>query len=174
MTIDMLYHVSDTPGITLFEPRPAREGSEILEDVVWSVDRLHLHNYLLPRDCPRVTFYANENSTGEDVERLLGPGGAAHVVAIESGWLPRLLTEELHVYEFDPAPFFLHDPVAGYYLSRQPVIPISERRIDNIAEALLQQDVELRIMPSLWGLRDAVAASSLAFSIIRMRNALPR
>jgi hypothetical protein len=39
---------------------------------------------------------------------------------------------------------------------------------------LLRRGVELRFVPSLWPLHDAVAASSLRFSIIRMRNALPR
>jgi hypothetical protein len=34
--------------------------------------------------------------------------------------------------------------------------------------------VELRVQPSLWELRDAVIASTLAFSIIRWQNAAPR
>jgi hypothetical protein len=33
---------------------------------------------------------------------------------------------------------------------------------------------ELRFVPSLWPLRDAVVESSLQLSFIRMRNALPR
>jgi Family of unknown function (DUF6886) len=32
----------------------------------------------------------------------------------------------------------------------------------------------LRVMPTLWPLRDAVVASTLQFSIIRMRNAALR
>ena len=44
---------------------------------------------------------------------------------------------------------------------------------DPIGE-LLGREVELRFVPSLWPLRDAVVASSLEFSLIRMRNALPR
>ncbi len=174
ITGDRLYHVSDTPGIPLFRPRPAREDSGIAEEVVWAIDRGHLHNYLFPRDCPRVTFHAAGGSSAEDIERLIGPGGARHVAAIEAAWLPRLLNETLCLYEFDPAPFTLHDPVAGYWLSREAVAPVAEHIVADIPGALLANDVELRIMPSLWGLRDAVAESSLAFSIIRMRNALPR
>lgn len=171
---DRLYHVSDTPGISLFRPRPAQEGSGIVGNVVWGIDRAHLHNYLFPRDCPRVTFYPQAESTGEDIERLMGPGGARHVVAIEAGWLPKLLEETIHLYEFESSTFSPHDPTAGYWISREPVAPIAERPVNDIAAALLRHDVELRIMPTLWGLHDAVAASSLAFSIIRMRNALPR
>ena len=33
------------------------------------------------------------------------------------------------------------------------------------------RDVELRVTPSLWPLHDAVIASTLQFSCIRMRNA---
>lgn len=40
--------------------------------------------------------------------------------------------------------------------------------------AILQRGVELRILPNLWSLRDAVVESTLEFSIIRWRNALPR
>ncbi|MBC8163249.1 MAG: hypothetical protein H7Z42_18730, partial [Roseiflexaceae bacterium] len=52
--------------------------------------------------------------------------------------------------------------------------PTAVRVIDDLAEALLARQVELRIVPSLWPLADAVAASSLEFSNIRMRNAQPR
>ena len=38
----------------------------------------------------------------------------------------------------------------------------------------MKRDVELRFVPNLWPLRDAVVASTLQFSLIRMRNALSR
>ena len=58
MTAERLYHVSDQPGIPLFEPRPVRAGHPRgdLPPVVWAVGERLLHNYLLPRDCPRVTL----------------------------------------------------------------------------------------------------------------------
>jgi len=55
----MLYHVSEYSHIERFEPRPPPcSGVGPVESVVWAIDEEHLHNYLLPRDCPRVTFYA--------------------------------------------------------------------------------------------------------------------
>ena len=45
---------------------------------------------------------------------------------------------------------------------------------DHLPGALLARNVELRIMPELWKLHDGIAASSMQFSIIRMRNAQPR
>jgi uncharacterized protein DUF6886 len=171
---DTLYHVSDAPGIARFDPRPAPEGSGQQGGMVWAIDRAHLHNYLLPRDCPRVTFYALPESTPADVDRLMAGTSASYVVAIESGWLPRVLSERLYCYELPGSSFTLADAGAGYYIARAPVVPRAARPIDNLLGELLAHDVELRVMPSLWKLRDAVVASSLQFSIIRMRNALPR
>ncbi len=169
-----LYHVSDQPGIRLFEPRPAPHlGTGVEGDVVWAVDEDHLHNYLLPRDCPRVTYYATEQSTLADIERLIGPSGARYVVAIESHWLPRIQSECLYQYEFDAQDFTVLDEGAGYYVSRRAVTPLSEKKIDDVLSALLEHDIELRIMASLWKLREAVIHSTLQFSIIRMRNARP-
>lgn len=169
-----LYHVSDRPGIRLFEPRPAPHlGAGAEGDVVWAVDDDHLHNYLLPRDCPRVTFYATEQSAPADVERLIGPGGARYVVAIESHRLPEIQQQHLYRYELDSSDFAVFDEGAGYYVSHRPVTPLCESPIDDILGAMLEHDVELRIMASLWELREAVIHSTLQFSIIRMKNARP-
>ena len=77
----MLYHVSEEAGITRFEPRPA---VNLDYPVVWAVHEDRLRNYLLPRDCPRVTFFAGPETTPQDIERFLGSSPA--VVAIESLW----------------------------------------------------------------------------------------
>jgi hypothetical protein len=46
--------------------------------------------------------------------------------------------------------------------------------LDDLLAELAGRDVELRVMPSLHRLRDAVVASTLQFSNIRWRNAGPR
>ena len=66
------------------------------------------------------------------------------------------------------------DECAGYFVSRMPVVPARLEVCDDPTAELLRRGVELRFVPSLWPLRDAVVASSLQFSIIRMPNALPR
>jgi len=141
--------------------------------MVWAIDYTHLHNYLLPRDCPRVTFYADENSKPKDIEKLMTGTSATHVIAIETRWLPKIQKQCLYQYEFDSKDFTLVDEIAGYWISRKPVIPVSERKIDNILATLLKHNVELRITPSLWKLREAVINSTLAYSIIRMNKAQP-
>jgi len=171
---DTLFHISDKSDITRFDPRSAPAGSGQEGLLVWAIDREHIHNYLLPRDCPRVTFYALPKSAPEDVERLMGYSSATYVVAIESCWLPRVRNDRLYKYELPADTFTVVDTGAGYYISRWPVIPRSVTPIDDLLGELLAYDVELRVMPSLWRLRDVVVASTLQFSIIRMRNALPR
>ncbi|MCB0714186.1 MAG: hypothetical protein KDD67_17815 [Ignavibacteriae bacterium] len=168
-----LYHISNTPGIKLFEPRPAPSRSGAEGSMVWAIDREHLPNYLLPRDCPRVTFKQTEQSKGEDVERLIGSTTAERIIVVESGWVERILVEQIVLYTFDPAPFKLQDEGAGYWVSLEAVAPIAEEQILSPLTRLLQENVELRITPSLWQLREAVADSSLQFSIIRMGNAAP-
>ena len=169
-----LYHASDGPGVERFDPRPSSGAMGVLGEVVWAVDEEHLQNYLLPRECPRVAFYAGPGSTPDDVARLMGQSAARFVVAVESRWLPEIRRQRLYVYELPSATFTLADAGAGYYVSREPVVPLGVMVVEDLLEALIARDVELRVMPSLWKLRDAVVASTLQFSCIRMRNAQPR
>jgi hypothetical protein len=169
-----LYHISDKPGIRRFDPRPAPSQSARQEGLmVWAIDWDHLHNYLLPRNCPRVTFFPNEDSDPEDVEKLMCGTTAKHVVAIEAIWLPEVQKQCLYQYDFDSKDFTCVDQIAGYWISRKPVIPVAENKIDDILSELLKHEVELRVMPSLWKLREAVIHSTLGYSIIRMNKAQP-
>ncbi|MCB9419774.1 MAG: hypothetical protein H6667_08215 [Ardenticatenaceae bacterium] len=140
--------------------------------MVFAINERMMVNFFLPRDCPRVTFYALPESKPEDVERLLGE--SRHVVAIESGWLGRVIHGRIHLYTLPADTFTVWDEGAGYYISRQPVTPPARRTIDNMLLELAHHDVEVRILPSLWPLWDAVVNSSLQYSMIRMRNAQPR
>jgi hypothetical protein len=176
MTSLRLYHVSDRPGITRFLPRPVRAGHPYgkLSPVVWAVEEHLLHNYLLPRDCPRVTFYARPDSDPADVAALLGTTAARYVVAVEMSWLDAIRSTILWLYELPTAAFTVIDAGAGHWISAEPVTPLAVERVDDLLLALAQRDVELRLTPSLWSLCDAVVASSLQFSCIRMANARPR
>lgn len=171
-----LFHVSDQPGITLFEPRPTAPSSPSAHEkpVVWAVAERLLHNYLLPRDCPRVTFYALPDSDPADVAQLMGQTAARYVVAVESGWLAAIREAVLYLYELPQSGFREIDRGAGYFVRESAVAPLSVRHVDDLLGELVARDVELRVTPSLWPLRDAVLASTLQFSIIRMRNASPR
>lgn len=165
----MLFHISEESGIERFEPRMS---SYTNEPVVWAIEAARLCNYLVPRDCPRVTYYAGRETSAVDVERFLGSSSA--VVAVESGWSERLRSCQLYCYHLLPQTFECLDECAGYFVSRVPVVPARVEIINDVMAELLKRGVELRFVPSLWSLRDAVVASTLQFSLIRMRNALPR
>lgn len=165
----MFFHLSEAAGIEQLVPRIAQPGEEAL---VWAIDAEHLRNYLVPRDCPRVTFTAGPATTEADRARFM-PSGAP-VVAIESAWYTRLAQCRLYRYHLPPGPFTCLDAGAGYHVSRETVVPVHVDVIEHPLDLLLQQRVEVRLVPSLWALHDAVAASTLQFSMIRMRNAAPR
>ena len=167
-----LYHVSDQAEIDVFEPRiPPTPTSAAPYPVVWAVDELHLVNYLVPRDCPRVTFHVSSTTTAADRLRFFGDAPPHPVVAIEAGWLQRATDSALWVYELPSDSFACIDETAGYYVSRKSVVAMSRRTIANPLSALAGAGAQLRVLPSLHALAAKVTGSSLAYSCIRMRNA---
>ena len=167
-----LYHFSEDPTIERFVPRIA-PSSELQEPLVWAVDADHAHFYFFPRGCPRVTFCAGTETSDADAERFLGLTTARHIAAIEAGWLDRVCSTVIYRYVLPADGFALADQYAGYWISRSAVTPRAVEPLDDLIGASTAAGVELRILPSLWPLRDAVIGSSLEFSIIRWRHAAP-
>lgn len=164
-----LFHVSEEADIQMFHPRPF-STAPAAGPVVWAIDTLRLPNYLLPRDCPRVTFGVSAATTEADRHRFgVGDG---RVIAIEEGWLRRVCECRLHIYDLPAAGFTLFDDIAGYWVSSNPVTPRRALTLTDLPGAISERGSELRIVHRLWPLHDAVAKSTLAFSMIRMRNAL--
>jgi hypothetical protein len=169
-----LWHVSENPKIGLFEPRfPPSPNTGVDYPVVWAVDDFHLVNYLLPRECPRVTYYATPSSSEAECAVLFTQENVSQVVAIEETWRERAQHTPLWLYEFPEEDFYCVDKTAGYYVSRFPVKSIARHYVANGLDELLRRPIELRVVSNLWPLVNAVVDSSLAFSCIRMRNAIP-
>jgi hypothetical protein len=63
---------------------------------------------------------------------------------------------------------------AGYWVARGPVSPLSVTLVGDLIARHAEAGIELRIVPNLWPLIDAIVASSLEYSIIRKVNARPR
>ncbi len=167
-----LFHISEEPNIGLFVPRPSPSFFELITgDVVFAISDELLHNYLLPRDCPRVTWYLSDTTAEIDRERFMGKSKAANVIVIESGWYERIKETTLYCYEFPTEDFTLLDACADYYISYKPTAPIAITPITDIFGELLSRNIELRFTPSLIELAEEVGKSTLNFSIIRMRNA---
>ena len=92
------------------------------------------------------------------------------MVAIEGGWLDRLRATRLYRYVLPEESFeSLHD--YGAHVSRQAVVPLGVEPLPDLLGLFPAAGVELRICRSLTPLAHAVVASTLHFSLIRMRNA---
>ena len=165
-----LFHYSEAADIARFEPRPSKHHDFA---AVWAVEESCAVNLILPRDCPRVTFGLGSYTSASDAERWMGATTARRVIAIDADWFDRVRACVLYEYAMPSGTFALDDVHAGYHISRETVQPIACRVIADVPAELLAQRAELRVLPSLWRLRDQVAASTLRFSISRMRNARP-
>ncbi|MDE2489133.1 MAG: hypothetical protein KGO51_17210 [Alphaproteobacteria bacterium] len=164
-----LFHVSEEARIARFEPRA---NYRVEGEMVWAVDEPHLVNFLTPRDCPRITYGSGPQTTDEDAVRFLGL--VRRVVAFEAARLDQVRACTLHIYEVPPESFEPELPEAGYWISRTPVTPIGVRTETDLLSALTRAGAEVRILQDFWTLCDAVAASSLEFSIIHKELAAPR
>jgi hypothetical protein len=175
MMHERLFHISEEKDIHKFYPRPSPSVIQgVKGDVVFAITGKLLHHYLLPRDCPRIGYYATYKTTGKDRSTYLN-NDVDFVLAIEASWLERSQHTTIYCYEFSPATFVEADACAGYYVSYKTVTPSHVHSIINPIQAIAERkNVELKILPSLWPLADKIQASSLNYSMIRMRNALPR
>lgn len=168
-----LWHVSEDPDLEHFAPLHARtaRGDEAL---VWAIDTRHLPLYWFPRDCPRCTFWAGERSTDNDVARLLQADVRARIHVIEDRWLGRVGAATLYLYRMPEATFSESLDTAGYWTSGEPVDAIARVTFDDLLGRHAAAGIGLRTVPNLWPLWDEVVASTLEFSGMRLRNALPR
>ena len=112
----------------------------------------------------------------DDRVRILGPGGGERVHAVEYGWLERMRTVRLYAYRLPAASFRpIGEPRPYAMIAERPVTPLGPpERVGDLFALHAAAGLQLRVLPELWAFADAVAASTLEFSRIRMHNALPR
>ena len=113
----------------------------------------------------------SSRTSAEDAEAFFGHTTAIAIAGIESRWLDRLRSTTIYRYTLPADGFVPRDATAGYWAAKHEARPIEVEPIPDLMAALIESGVELRIMPSLVLLRDAVIASTLEFDIIRWRNA---
>lgn len=184
-----LWHVSEDPDITRFEPRPStgigltrRDDGSLVptptsdrgEPLVWAIDTRHLPMFWFPRDCPRGSFWARPETTDLDVERFLDGVRLRQVHAIEASWLERMRTTRVYAFRMPEGVFRPHESVGGYWVGTEPVEPLERIDLGDLLSRHADAGIELRIVPSIWPLWDRVVASTLEFSGMRLRNAAPR
>ena len=165
-------HFSEDPTIAEFVPHVAATSSDP-EPVVWAVDGERAADYWFPRDCPRALAWVAVTTSDEDRIAILGPS-TERVHVIEYGWLTRLQTVRLYAYAFDAADFapYADDPTSHAHVARTTVRPIGPPEpVGDLVAAHDRAGIELRLVSSLWPWWDAVIASTVGFSGIRLRNA---
>jgi hypothetical protein len=151
--------VSEDPSLGRFVPRDGK---------VWAIDTRHLPLYWFPRDCPRATFWANDETSDDDVERWLGGDRLRRVHVIEPRWLARMREATVYAYRMPEETFELED---RFWISAVTVEALERRALGDLLALHADAGIELRIAPGLRALWDAVTASTLDFSSIRLRNA---
>lgn len=166
-----LYHFSEEPDIKVFEPRIIHNQNDELAKV-WTIDEYHAAHYYLPRECPRICIWPNEDTTELDLDKFFGMSRTKRMIAIEAGWYERARKGSIYRYSFDPDAFELYDSNAGYYITTRTVKPLGVERIDDLITAVLQEGIELRVTPSLIPMKERILESTVNFSMIRMRNAV--
>lgn len=157
-----LFHVSQEPDIEAFKPRWHPHQPD-LEPAVWAVDEARLRNYLLPRECPRVTFYAWSESNDEDVATYLDGKRNKIVVAVEEAWLQRVKETTLYLYEMPQESFKLHDKCAGHHRSTDVVQPLKRHVTKDLPMRIRERGAEFRPLDTLWPLFDEIVPSTLPF-----------
>ncbi len=168
-----LCHFSEDPSIEVFIPHVAKTA-QVDGARVWTVAESHAPMYWFPRECPRACCWVGDKPVTAAGQALLGYGGAQRLHAIESGWLERMRACRLYRYSFDPMPFTLDLESAGYWCARESVRPLSVEPVGDLLALHADAGIELRIVPTLWPLIDAIVPSGLEFGIIRKANAQPR
>jgi hypothetical protein len=166
----MYYHFSEKSHISVFHPRKHTSFAE-RPPMVWAIDQERSPLYLLPRDCPRIGFWATPQTSGSDRQKYLHAASAEKVIAIESGWLDRIQSTKLYKYTLQPTHFKIMDEGAGYFISYETEYPVKVEEVGPLLQAITQEGVELRIVPTLQPLYEQLPETTLHFSMIRMRNA---
>jgi hypothetical protein len=170
--VSPLFHFSENPAISVFWPRvsPTAGG----ESLVWAVDLKHSPSYWFPRDCPRACCWVGERPIHHELHELPGLVGRQRLHVIEEDWLDRMRKCRLYAYEFDSAGFRSRVVEAGYWVSQESVSPLSVYPAGDLVSRHAESGIELRTVPNLWPMIDAIVDSGLEFSIIRKANARPR
>ncbi|MDX6592470.1 MAG: hypothetical protein QOJ13_1666 [Gaiellales bacterium] len=110
-------------------------------------------------------------TTAEDSDRFFADTAAARVQTVEAAWLDRLCRAELYAYTMPVEPFDVYDEPGGSGSVERWCGLFGASRSAICSLVMWPRGIDLRIVPSLWPLHDAVAGSTVGFSMIRMRNA---
>ena len=167
-----MYHFSEDPTFTRFVPHVPRTNPAH-PPAVWAIDEEHSPLYWFPRDCPRVTAWPRNDIEAASFHVAFATE-AHRVHAIEEGWLERMATATVYRYELDAANFAPWNDASGQWICDDDVEPLSVSPVGDLLALHRDAGIELRVVDSLWPLRDLAHRGPWDFSTVRMGNARPR
>jgi hypothetical protein len=166
-------HFSEDPTITHFVPHVAATAREP-DPYVWAVGHDRAPDYWFPRECPRAMAWTVPETTDADRDRILGTGCGGRVHAIEYRWLDTVRTTRVYAYRLPAAPFVPITEDGHALVATVPVTPLGPPEpVGDLLALHEEAGIQLRVLADLWPFWDAVVGSTVGFSGIRLRNALP-
>lgn len=175
---DVVFHFSEDPTIERFVPHvPPTNPSAGAH--VWAIDAEHSPLYWFPRDCPRATVWARDDTELSTLRERFATS-ARRVHWMESAWLERFAHVQLYEYRFQAAVFREWRDADGSWIAEGQwiadveVAPVAVTPVLSCGSRHAAAGIDLRIVDDLWGHIDSVVASGLPFSVVRKRNAKPR
>ena len=166
-----LYHISEEEDIQYFHPRISKEQWNY-ENYVWAIDEEKIHNYLLPRECPRICIDLEKIKININWLEKFPIENQKAIVFVPDYWKENILLCTLFKYEFDNSNFKLIDKIAGYYVSRKVEVPIRKFEIKNCEQELTNSNAILITLKraQMLEIKEKVVKDLNDFSIIKWNN----
>jgi hypothetical protein len=89
---------------------------------------------------------------------------------VQGDWLAAVRAARVLAYRLPMESFEPYGRAAGYWVSREPVVPLRVVELGDLLARHADAGIELRVVPSLQRVWRLVADSSLEYSGIRLRN----
>ena len=164
-----VYHFSEDSTLRRFAPHvPPSNPSH--PPAVWAVDGDHAPLYWFPRAVPRISVWAYDDAQQQLLTERFATE-AHRICAAEQVWLDEIRAARIYRYTFDSTQFEPWNHADGQYVTSEIVYPQDIEVIDDLIRAHCEAGVELRLTPRLGSLMDAILASGLPFSFVRIRDA---
>ena len=166
-----LFHISEKGDIAQFIPRRSKQIWQYKE-YVWAISEAMVHNYIFPRDCPRICVekeVIRHLSDWVDKEEI---SDKKAFIFIPTSWEEQFKSCTIYRYELDVSNFKLIDSIAGYYVSEVKEKPIQINKIGDCYKQLQSMNVEvlMKLIKELKEIRQKIIQVTNNFSIIRWSN----
>ena len=177
-----LYHISQIPGLKEFLPRrcwfnATRNCSGMLADAadppqgcvvrycVFAGELPYMRYFCIPSHMKRFSIRGDGDAFAA-AAAALGIVGTLpeEVLVLEQQDREAIRTQRMHLYTFDPASFVQYP--SGEYVSEQPVVPISERAVEDPLMVMCVDGIQVAFVADIEQRFDACHALGAPFGVV--------